>query len=69
MKNTAILALGIGVAMFAAAAQAGTIADVQKRGELICGVSTGLAGFAAPNDQANGRVSTWICAAPLPPVS
>ncbi|MFP6749027.1 MAG: amino acid ABC transporter substrate-binding protein [Alphaproteobacteria bacterium] len=51
MKNTAILALGIGVAMFAAAAQAGTIADVQKRGELICGVSTGLAGFAAPNDQ------------------
>ena len=51
MKNIAILAAGVGAAFLATAATAGTIADVQKRGELNCGVTTGLAGFAAPNDK------------------
>ena len=51
MKNTAILTLGVGAAMFATAAYAGMVDDIKKRGELICGVTTGLAGFAAPNDK------------------
>jgi len=36
----------------AAAANAGTLEDVQARGTLNCGVTTGLVGFAAPD--ANG---------------
>ena len=32
------------------AASAGTLDDVKARGNLICGVSTGVVGFAAPND-------------------
>ncbi|MDP6814600.1 MAG: transporter substrate-binding domain-containing protein, partial [Alphaproteobacteria bacterium] len=51
MKYSTILALGVGAAMFAGVANAGTLDDVKKRGELICGVTTGLAGFAAPNDK------------------
>lgn len=34
---------------FAGTAFAGTLSDVQDRGKLICGVSTGLVGFAAPD--------------------
>ncbi|MCG8695424.1 MAG: amino acid ABC transporter substrate-binding protein [Minwuiales bacterium] len=30
---------------------AGTLDDVKARGQLICGVTTGLAGFAAPDDR------------------
>jgi general L-amino acid transport system substrate-binding protein len=41
----AVTVLGAG----AAAAQ--TLEDVTSRGNLSCGVTTGLAGFAAPNDQ------------------
>src|ERR1700752_5039388 len=36
------------------AARADTLGDVQARGTLNCGVTTGLAGFAAPDDQ-----GTW----------
>ena len=36
-------------AMMAGVAQAGTLEDVQAAGELKCVVTTGLAGFAAPN--------------------
>ena len=53
MKNTShaiigavVLALGL-----VASAGAGTLEDVQARGELNCIVSTGLQGFAAPNDE------------------
>ena len=35
----------------AGAAIAGTLDDVKKRGSLNCGVSTGLPGFAAPDDK------------------
>ena len=35
----------------AGAALAGTLDDVKKRGSLNCGVSTGLPGFAAPDDK------------------
>ncbi|MFC7703016.1 amino acid ABC transporter substrate-binding protein [Plastorhodobacter daqingensis] len=44
----ALVAAGFG----AGAAQAATLDDVKARGELSCGVSTGLAGFSAPD--ANG---------------
>jgi len=36
---------------FAAAAQAATLDTVKQRGKLLCGVTTGLAGFGSPNDQ------------------
>ena len=38
-----------------AAAQASTLDDVRRRGELRCGVNTGLAGFAAPDDNGEWR--------------
>ena len=42
----AAVALALGVT---SGAQAGTLEDVQARGVLRCVVSTGIAGFAAPN--------------------
>jgi len=45
---TAAAAVG---ALTAGAASAQTLEEVKERGELNCGVTTGLAGFAAPNDQ------------------
>jgi general L-amino acid transport system substrate-binding protein len=39
------------LAMSATAGSAATLADVKARGVLKCGVNTGLAGFAAPNDK------------------
>ena len=52
MKSTTsvtagVLALSLG---FASGAQAGTLEDVQARGALNCVVSTGVAGFAYPDD-------------------
>ena len=38
------------VVAFAFSAHAGTLDDVKNRGFLKCGVTTGLAGFAAPDD-------------------
>lgn len=34
-----------------AAAHAGTLDDVRQRGRLLCGINTGLAGFASPDDK------------------
>ncbi len=42
----AAAALAVGGSAFA-----GTLDDVKARGQLICGVTTGLAGFAAPDDK------------------
>ena len=39
------------VLMAASLASAGTLDDVRKRGHLICGINTGLVGFAAPDDK------------------
>jgi general L-amino acid transport system substrate-binding protein len=39
---------------FAAAARADTLDDVRRRGVLVCGVNTGLAGFGLPDD-----LGTW----------
>ena len=47
LKISALLAL---VSFFTAPAIAGTLEDVQSRGYVKCGVTTGLLGFAAPDD-------------------
>ncbi len=53
MKQWIFLASAAAVAAVAMAgpAKADTLSDVQGRGTLNCGVTTGLAGFAAPDDQ------------------
>jgi general L-amino acid transport system substrate-binding protein len=53
MKQWKLLASAAAVASVAMIgwAKADTLADVQGRGTLSCGVTTGLAGFAAPDDQ------------------
>jgi general L-amino acid transport system substrate-binding protein len=58
MKIFKILAVGVAVAFAGvAAAQAGTLQDVQKRGQLVCGVNgpTGLTGFGIPDDKGEWR--------------
>ncbi len=50
IKSAALVAASSLITM---TAQAGTLEDVQARGELNCVVTTGLAGFAAPDE--NGR--------------
>jgi general L-amino acid transport system substrate-binding protein len=55
MKQWKLLASAAAVASVAmiGLAKADTLADVQGRGTLNCGVTTGLAGFASPDDQGN----------------
>lgn len=62
MKKT-ITALAIaGAVVFGGAAHAGTLEDVQKRGELICGVAVGLPGFAAPDNAGKMRgIDADVC--------
>src|SRR3978361_1561719 len=47
-----IIATGLLAASVSAAA-AGTLDTVKQRGTLVCGVSTGFAGFSAPDSQGN----------------
>src|ERR1700739_4600031 len=47
-----LLAFGV-IAGSLSAASAGTLNTVKQRGTLVCGVSTGFAGFAAPDSQGN----------------
>lgn len=54
MKKTMVKA-GVALGLMAGAAGADTLSDVKARGELICGVNSGLVGFAAPD--ANGNWS------------
>jgi general L-amino acid transport system substrate-binding protein len=57
MKPLHLIAAGSFIAAMTAASAAGaaTLDDVKKRGTLNCGVTTGLAGFAAPDDQGNWK--------------
>jgi len=59
MKSLKLLAVGAALAIVAVAgtANAGTLADVQKKGVVTCGVNgaTGLTGFGIPDDQGNWR--------------
>ena len=61
----ASLVLGTVVGVSAVtAASAATLDDVKARGELLCGVSTGVAGFAAKDDSGNwGGVDVDVCKA------
>jgi general L-amino acid transport system substrate-binding protein len=49
--KTLALALGATLSLGAAAASATTLETVKARGQLVCGSSTGLAGFGTPNDK------------------
>lgn len=49
MKTTVFLGATAAAALCAGVAGAATLDDVQSRGTLNCGVTTGLVGFAAPN--------------------
>lgn len=55
MKKTLFIGTILAAKFAAGLASAATLDDVRARGELNCGVNTGLAGFAAPD--ANGH---WI---------
>ncbi len=64
MKKSVFLGTLTAVGLTAGLASAATLDDVKARGELNCGVTTGLAGFAAPD--ANGEWSGFdvaICRA------
>jgi len=52
MKKT-LFAASVALAAATGTAQAGTLEDVQARGELNCVVTTGLVGFAAPDADGN----------------
>ncbi len=47
----AALCLGLAGTASAQAPQANTFDVIKARGQIVCGVNTGLAGFAAPNSQ------------------
>ncbi|SFH16625.1 L-glutamine-binding protein/L-glutamate-binding protein/L-aspartate-binding protein/L-asparagine-binding protein [Palleronia marisminoris] len=49
MKTTVFLGTASAAMLVAGLAGAQTLSDVQERGTLNCGVSTGLTGFSAPN--------------------
>jgi general L-amino acid transport system substrate-binding protein len=49
MRKSVFFGTLAAVGALAGAASADTLADVKARGELICGVNTGLTGFAAPD--------------------
>lgn len=49
----ALALLLAGLVATPAAAQSPTLDTVRKRGQLVCGVNTGLAGFSAPDDRGN----------------
>ncbi len=51
MKHTGTLLAAAAALTLASGASAGMLDDIKSRGELICGVTTGLAGFAAPDDK------------------
>ncbi len=53
MKKSVFLGTLAATALLAGFASAATLDDVKARGELVCGVNTGLVGFAAPD--ANGN--------------
>ena len=51
MNSKLFLTALAGAAVMAVGAQAQTLETVQNRGELVCGVSTGLPGFSTPDEQ------------------
>jgi general L-amino acid transport system substrate-binding protein len=52
MRRIVVFAIGL-LASGVSAASAATLDTVKQRGTLVCGVSTGFAGFSAPDSQGN----------------
>ena len=50
MKVSKVLLVAAAATVVSSAAWAATLDDVKSKGHIQCGVTTGLAGFAAPND-------------------
>lgn len=55
VTTAAVLAVGLITAASAAAQQLSTLDSVKSRGQLYCGVNTGIAGFSAPDDKGNWK--------------
>ncbi len=56
--------MALGVTALALNANAGTLEDVQDKGFLTCGVSTGLAGFSTPDNSGNwSGIDVDVCRA------
>jgi general L-amino acid transport system substrate-binding protein len=55
MRHATATVVLAAAALFASGAQAATLKEVKDRGVLRCGVNTGLAGFAAPDDKGEWR--------------
>lgn len=53
MKRLSLIMVTVFLMIAASMAQASTLDEVKKRGELNCGVSTGLPGFSAPDEKGN----------------
>lgn len=53
MRTLSMLTAAASMLALAGGASAGTLDDVKAKGFVQCGVTTGLAGFAAPDDQGN----------------
>jgi len=53
MSRTVVFALGLLAVSASTALAGGTLDTVKQRGTLVCGVSTGFAGFSAPDSQGN----------------
>jgi general L-amino acid transport system substrate-binding protein len=51
MKKASFIAIAAAATFMTGAASAATLDDVKAKGFIQCGVTTGLAGFAAPNDK------------------
>jgi general L-amino acid transport system substrate-binding protein len=52
MKHTAsVIGAAVAALLLASGASAATLDDVKARGQLVCGVSTGLPGFSNPDDK------------------
>lgn len=49
----ALIAAGVGVALALGGASAQTLAQIKERGQVLCGVTPGVAGFALPDEQGN----------------
>lgn len=48
-----VIVIAAGFALWAGASAAATLDGVKQRGTLVCGVSTGFAGFSAPDSEGN----------------
>ncbi len=55
MKKMSFIMVLVYLMISASMAAAGTLDDVKKRGELVCGVSTGLPGFSATDEKGNWK--------------